>query len=113
MSTPVKLASGLPSGDANGLGALVNALAEDPRGLRVVLAIVDCKKIETNTDTGEVVPVARVRRIEALLPEDKPLAERLLRRALEARTGRTVLPITLEDEVAAAFDDGGEDEAGA
>lgn len=101
----VSLAGALPKGDANGLDPIVSALVEDPRGMHVVLAIVDCKKITTNADTGEVVPTIRVRRIEAILTEDKPLAQRLMRRALETRSGRTTLPMSLEDDLIAAFED--------
>lgn len=106
----VSLTSALPKGDANGLGPIVSALVEDPRGMHVVIAIVDCKKITTNADTAEVVPTIRVRRIEAVLNDDKPLAERLMRRALENRSGRTMLPMTLEDELTAAFADDSDDE---
>ena len=106
----VSLAGALPKGDANGLDPIVSALVEDPRGMHVVIAIVDCKKITTNADTAEVIPTIRVRRIEAVLNDDKPLAERLMRRALEQRSGRTMLPMTLEDELTAAFADDSDDE---
>jgi hypothetical protein len=112
MSTPVKLASALPDGDRNGLSTLVGALTDNPRGMYVVLGIVNCKKIETNPDTGEVIPTARFLRLEALLPEDKPVADKLIRRALEKRTGLTVLPMELEDDLTAAFEDA-DDETGA
>lgn len=104
MSTPVKLASALPDGNANGLSSIVSALTETPRDLQVVIAIVDCKKIETIADTGEVVPTARIRRIEAVPAQDLTLAKRLFRRAHDARTGLTALPIEVEDEIRAAFD---------
>lgn len=107
----VSLAGALPKGDATGLDPIISSLIDDPRGMHVVIALVDCKKITTNADTGEVVPTLRIRRIEAVLNDDKPLAERLMRRALEQRSGRTMLPMTLEDELAAAFDDSDADEA--
>jgi hypothetical protein len=71
----------------------------------VLLLIVDCKKVTTDNDTGEAVPTARIRRVEAVLPADLPQAEQLMRRALEKRNGRTMLPIGLEDEMRAAFRD--------
>lgn len=108
MSTPVKLASTLPSGDANGLAAIVPELVDDPTRYRVVIAIVDTKELKTIIETGEIVPVARIRRIEAMPAADLPAAKRLFRRAHEHRTGRTALPIEVEDEISAAFDSAGE-----
>jgi len=101
----IKLASALPKGDANGLGPIVLDLVQDPARFKVVLAIVDCKQITTNADTGEVVPTARIRRVEAILDGDLSTARRLMERALERRTGRTMLPLGLEDEMRAAFTD--------
>lgn len=99
----IKLASALPKGDANGLGPLVLDMVERPDRLKVVLAIVDCKQIVTNADTGETVPTARIRRIEAVLPGDHKTARRLMERALEKRTGRVTLPLSLEDDLREAF----------
>jgi hypothetical protein len=64
---------------------------------------VDTSKVTRRTDDGEIIATARVRRIEAILPEDFGAAERLIRRSLEKRTGATVLPLELEDELNAAF----------
>lgn len=98
-----KIASTLPGGDANGLVALARDLIDAPHNVHVVIALVDCKKITTDNDTGEIVPTARIRRIEAIGVEDKPLANKMLRRALERRTGKTVLPFDLEEDLRAAF----------
>jgi len=108
----IKLASALPKGDANGLGPLVLDLVQHPDRFKVVLAIVDCKTITTNADTGEVVPTARIRRVEAILPGDLPAARRLMERALEKRTGRVTLPLGLEDDLREAFDGVTEDGKG-
>ena len=108
MSTPVKLASALPAGDANGLAAIVSDLVEDPTSLRVVISIIDTKELKTSIETGEIVPIARIRRIEAIPAADMSAAKRLFRRAHEHRTGRTALPIEVEDEISAAFDAAGE-----
>lgn len=99
----IKLASTLPKGQANGLGPIVLDLIQHPGDFKVVLAIVDCKEITTDADTGETVPTARIRRIEAVLDSDLPAARRLMVRATEQRTGRTMLPLDLEDEMTAAF----------
>lgn len=105
----IKLTSALPKGDANGLGPIVLDLIDNPGDFKVVLAIVDCKSFTTDADTGEVVPTARIRRIEAVLDDDLTAARRLMERALEKRTGRTMLPLGMEDEMRAAFKDSGID----
>lgn len=98
-----KISGNLPKGDANGIGPIVQELVDQPHRFHVLLAIVDCSKISTNNDTGEVVPTARVRRVEVVLPPDLKTAEKLMRRALESRSGRSVLPMELEDEITMAF----------
>lgn len=98
-----KMSGSLPQGDANGLSPIVRDLIEHPHRYHVVLALVDCKSVTTDNDTGEVIPTARLRRVEAVVPGDLPTAERLMRRALERRSGSTVLPLDLEDELTAAF----------
>jgi hypothetical protein len=98
-----KLGGALPKGDANGLGPIVRSLIDEPHRFHVVMAIVDCKSVTTNNDTGEVIPTARIRRIEVILGQDLTDAQRLMRRSLEHRTGRTVLPLDLEDDINIAF----------
>lgn len=98
-----KIGGQLPKGDANGLGPIVRDLIDHPHRFHVLLAIVDCKKVAMDHDSGEVIPTARIRRVEVVLPEDLKSAEKLLRRALEKRAGLTVLPMDLEDEVSIAF----------
>lgn len=93
----------LPKGDANGLGPIVRTLIDEPHRFHVVLAIVDCKSVTTNNDSGEIIPTARIRRIEVVLPDDLHAGEQLMRRALEKRSGRTVLPLDLEDDMRLAF----------
>lgn len=93
----------LPKGDANGLDPIIRPLIDEPHRYHVVMAIVDCKQVTTNNDTGEVIPTARIRRIEVVLPQDLDAAEQLMRRALEKRAGRTVLPLDLEDDMRLAF----------
>jgi hypothetical protein len=102
--TSVKLMGALPEGDNNGAAAIAADLLQDPHRLRPMIAIVDCRRVSTDNDTGEHTATVRVRRIEALLPSDLAQAERLLRRALEGRTGQTVLPLDLEDDIRAAFE---------
>ena len=98
-----KLTASLPKGDGNGLDALARQLIDTPHDIHVVIALVDCKKITTDNDDGTVEPTARIRRIEAISEEDREVAARMLRRALERRTGKTVLPFDLEEDMRAAF----------
>lgn len=102
--TIVKLMGALPGGDNNGAHAIGGELVADMHRLHPMLAIVDCRRVTTDADTGEHTATVRIRRIEALMPDDLPAAERLLRRALENRLGKTVLPLDLEDEINAAFE---------
>jgi hypothetical protein len=94
-----RLAPGLPSGDANGLSAISRRLINSPHAITAVVALVDCSRLLTDTDTGDVEPTARIRRIEPIVGEDVQLAQQILRRALEQRTGQTVLPFDLEEDL--------------
>ncbi len=97
------LSGSLPKGDGNGLDAIARKLIDTPHDVHVVLALVDCKAIKTNVDTGDVEATARIRRIEPIDGQDKHLAHNMLRRALEQRTGKTVLPFDLEEDIRSAF----------
>lgn len=99
-----KLASALPKGDGNGLDQLARALIDTPKDVHVIIALVDCKRITTDTDDGAIEPTARIRRVEVVTgADDKARAAVMLRRALEKRTGTTVLPFDLEEDVKSAF----------
>jgi hypothetical protein len=101
--TLVKLMGALPGGDNNGAAAIGADLIKEPHRMRPMIAIVDCRRVAIDSDSGERTATVRIRRIEALRPDDLGAAEKLMRRALESRTGATVLPLDLEDEIAAAF----------
>jgi hypothetical protein len=98
-----KLGASLPKGEGNGLNSIARQLVDEPQTIHVVVALVDCKKTTVDNDTGEIVPTARIRRIEVISQGDKELAAHMLRRALEKRTGKTVLPFDLEEDVRTAF----------
>ena len=102
-----KLASALPKSDElNGLNEITEQLCAHPDGLHVAVVVLDCSKITTDIDSDESTPTARVRRIEVITDnDDKAVLRRLATRALEKRTGKTVLPLDLEDELRAAFGD--------
>lgn len=99
----IRLKSALPKGDANGASVIAADLIADPHRFKVLIAIVDCSGVSVNFDTGESIPNARIRRVEAVLPADLKFTEQIMRRALEKRTGRVVLPLDMEDEVRLAF----------
>lgn len=100
------IAGNLPAGDGNGLEAIITEMIDNPKKLHVAIVILDTKKITINPDTNEEIPTARIRRIEVLMTdEDRKVCERLMRRALDQRTGREALPYQLEEEIAGAFDD--------
>jgi hypothetical protein len=98
------IAGALPDGEANGLSAIARQLVDSPSTVHVVVALVDCSKITTKTDSGDVIPTARIRRIEAITdPSDGHRLRVLLRREWERRTGKTVLPFELEEDMRKAF----------
>jgi hypothetical protein len=109
--TTVKLASALPKADENnGLVTIVDALLSEPTTMHVAVVVLDCSKITTDVDTGDAIPTARVLRAEVISdPEAKKRLGQYARRAFESRTGKTVLPLDLEDEIAAAFGTDGTD----
>ena len=99
----ISLSGRLPKGDADGLGAIARDLIAEPEKVHAVICLIDCTKIVTEVDTGETIPVARIRRAEAIRPADLKEAQRLIRRAWEQRCGDTVLPMELEDDIESLF----------
>ena len=100
-----KFSGALPKGDANGLGPIISALVAEPDRKHVIIGVVDNKQTITDNDTGDVVPVIRMRRIEVVPEIDRQVVEKVLRRAVESRMGVDVLPLELEDEITALFAD--------
>jgi len=100
----VILSGKLPRDDrTNGLASIAAALIANPSDVHIIVALVDCQKITTKTETGEVIPEARIRAIEAFpgATADGEELRRLWRRARERRTGEVELelPIELEREL--------------
>jgi hypothetical protein len=87
-----KLGSGLPKGDANGLAAISTALIKTPQMYHAVIALVDCSKITTDTDSGDVEATARIRHIEVVTGADRDQVEKMLHDTLKDRTGLDELP---------------------
>jgi hypothetical protein len=97
-----KLLGTLPSGQNNGLDSIASQLVNDPAKAHICIVVIDCKKVETDTDSGDVIPHARIRRIEPI-NEDRSRVAMMLRRALEERTGETLLPFATEEEMEDIF----------
>jgi hypothetical protein len=105
-----KLASKLPDGDRNGLSAIATELVDNPDKVHVAIVLLDCSKVTTDVDSGDVVATARLRRIEVIRDlKDGHAMRRLLQREWERRTGKTVLPFELEEEMRVAFGDDPQD----
>ncbi len=98
-----KLSASLPDGEGNGLQAIARQLAKHPEQAHIALVILDCKATSTDNDTGVVTATARVKRIEPIT-FDKPMLLRMMDRAQEARTGKTVLPFEAENEIRSVFE---------
>lgn len=101
----ISLSGRLPKGDANGLGVMARDMIRDPEQVHAVILLIDTTRLITECDTGECIPVARIRRAEAISDADLKEAQRLIRRGWEKRAGDTVLPLELEDDLTAIFKD--------
>lgn len=95
MSEAVKLSSKMPGDfETNGVDAMAGDLVEDPKTLRAALVWFDVAKIGVNVDTGDHIPLIRVRRIEPLGAADdvSKAIRKEVEAAMEKRTGRTPIP---------------------
>jgi hypothetical protein len=98
MSAFVRLSSKLPGDpETNGVDALSDALVKDPARIRYGVVWFDAAKVTEDTDTGDVVPTMRVRRIEPIGEADAVLPEiaRVVEDAVRARTGRAPIPFAI------------------
>jgi hypothetical protein len=108
MSAFVRLSSKLPGDpEINGVDALADNLVADPRVIRYGVVWFDAARVTEDTDTGEVIPTLRVRRIEpigiagSVLPEIASIVDD----AVRARTGRAPIPFGIVDVSPAADPD--------
>lgn len=94
----VTLLGSLPNDDRNGIGMISSALCDSPESVHVIIALVDCTKITTKVESGDIIPTARIRHVEAFpgVTADASEVRRLLRRAFERRTGKEELPLEFE-----------------
>lgn len=96
-----KLASNLP--DGHGLEAVRRQLLEEPRHKHVAVALVNCAKEVVDHEKGSREPVAAIRTIEVVHPDDVALTHQILTRGRDRRLGSTVLPLDLEDDITGTF----------
>ena len=83
-----KASSSLPgNSDENGLDSLNAPMVRKPTDQHLVIAVMDCKTITTDTDTGFEIATARILRIEPLDGREAEIAEELMQNAMERRTG--------------------------
>jgi hypothetical protein len=95
MSNTVKLAAALPKdNDFNGLDAQASRLVERPDDLLIVVGWVDAQKVTIDTDSGDEVPTARLRRVEPIcdVGEAPQVLIDLVQQAIQKRTGRKPVP---------------------
>jgi hypothetical protein len=87
----------------HGLNTISPQLIDSPTTKHVVIMVVNCRKVTTDMDSGDVEPTARILRIEAVRRADYSQAEMLLRRSVEDRHGSTVLPFDTEEALKQLF----------
>lgn len=89
-----KFAAALPNDDRNGLESLSRAFVNDPAGCHLIVALIDCKSITTDVDTGAEIPTLRFRAVEGFTRDSRTGRElhRLWRETWQARTGQKTLP---------------------
>lgn len=105
MSAGISMSGALPAGDGNGLAAIYDQLTDpDDTSKFVAVCILDCKSFKLDKDTKEKIPQVRIRRIEVITStDDVTVLQRLLRRALDKRTGRQALPYDVEEAIEGVF----------
>lgn len=109
MSGAASLSGALPDGPSNGLAAIAADLVTNPTKVHVVVALVDVIRITEKVDDGTRVPTVRIRRVEVITDAgDAKQMRNLLQRECERRTGSTVLPFELEEDVRQAFENDGD-----
>lgn len=85
MTSPIKFASTPPTEYRNGLLEILDRLIAAPGEQRVVLAVVDVRRVEEDVDAEKKVPTIRFLRIELPLELDRKAAWDMLQRATDAR----------------------------
>jgi hypothetical protein len=102
MSATVKLAAKLPGDfETNGLDSQAQRLIDDPKELLIAVVWLDTAKIIADVETGDQVPVARIRRIEPLgdVGDVSQAVRDLVGSAVEQRTGRNPIPFDIAEVI--------------
>jgi hypothetical protein len=88
-----KLSSSLPKEyQEDGLGSINWDLVKRPTDTQIVVAMIDCKSVTRDIDSGIDVATARILHIEPLREHEADQARELLVQAQERRTGRKAIP---------------------
>lgn len=88
-----KLSSSLPKEyEDDGLGSINIDLVKRPTDTQMVVAMIDCKSVTRDIDTGIDIATARILHIEPLREHEADQARELLQNAQERRTGRRAIP---------------------
>jgi hypothetical protein len=88
-----KLSSSLPKEyDEDGLGSINSELVARPTDTQMVVAMLDCKSVTRDIDTGIDIATARILHIEPLREHEADEARELLKNAQERRTGKRAIP---------------------
>jgi hypothetical protein len=108
MSAFVRLSTKLPGDpETNGVDALADVLVDDPATIRYAVVWFDVAKVTAETDTGDLIPTIRVRRIEPIgtAAHVDPAIADAVAAAVEDRTGRKAIPFAIvEVETTEAVD---------
>jgi hypothetical protein len=100
----VKIAGKLPPADKNGLLAAAADLIDDPGTQRVVIAVLEVDGSRESYKKGTLTAETSIARIEVItIPDDLKEAMRLIMRAAQNRSGKTVLPLDTEKDIAGIF----------
>lgn len=99
----MKLASKLP--EDGGTDALYGPLVNDPHAQHLVVGYVDCSRLTTDMDTGDVIPTMRFTALERVADGSRPVVERAFQQAKARRTGQRALDV----DTGEILDDGGDD----
>jgi hypothetical protein len=88
-----KLSSSLPKEyDEDGLGSINYELVARPTDTQMVVAMIDCKSVTRDIDTGIDIATARILHIEPLREHEAEQAREMLSNAQERRTGKRAIP---------------------
>lgn len=102
-----KLSSTLPKEyDEDGLGSINGDLVARPTDTQLIVAMIDCKSITRDIDTGMDIATARILHIEPLREHEADQARELLANAQERRTGKRPIPGIVDGKTGEVLRDG-------